>query len=257
MNGERSAYRRPRPLLRPPPLRSLRRQRGAALLILLTLAGLSLASLLIGVFGKGNRDAVRERRTLAALAQASDALTGFAAKNGRLPRPARSALDGRETPLECASEAACTGFLPWVTLAVDGADSWGKLLRYSVTPALTQAPIRSISAVATKTVQERGDDGVPRYVAGQAACEISAQCAPFVVFSSGKNNLGTSTAGIALANGAANNVDEMANQVASVHFFARVASDDPARAGGPFDDLVRWGRLEVMYKRMRAARTLP
>ena len=80
-----------------------RRHAGAALLIVVTVAGLAAASLLVGALGKSSGDLARERRTLHALAQANEALVGFAAVNGRLPRPAASAIDGRENPLPCAS----------------------------------------------------------------------------------------------------------------------------------------------------------
>lgn len=238
-------------------MRHRRRQRGAVLLILLTVVGLGAATLLIGALGKQRIEAARERRTLDTLAQANEALLGFAASNGRLPRPAGSALDGRENPLDCDSEAACTGFLPWVTLGVAGSDSWGKLLRYSVTPLLTKAPIQSRSAVATKTVRTRQAGGRWRYMEGQESCDLNAQCLPFVLYSSGKNNFGTSAAGVAQPNTARGNLDEAANQAATVQFIDRVASDDAAQPGGQFDDLLRWVPLRTLYFRMRAARNLP
>ena len=78
-----------------------RRQRGAALLLLLLLLGLGAAALLMGAFGRPD-PGPRERATLAALAGAREALLGYAARTGRLPRPAASALDGRESaPASC------------------------------------------------------------------------------------------------------------------------------------------------------------
>ena len=68
------------------------RQRGAALLLLVAVLGLGAASLLIGAFGHDTGEAARQQRTLATLAQARDALLGFAVTHGRLPRPAASAL---------------------------------------------------------------------------------------------------------------------------------------------------------------------
>lgn len=238
-------------------MRLRRRQRGAVLLILLTVVGLGAATLLIGALGKQRIEAARERRTLDALELASEALLGFAATNGRLPRPAAAALDGRENPAACDSEAACTGFLPWVTLGVAGSDSWGKLLRYSVTPALTMAPIQSVSAVATKTVRRRQPGGRWRYLGGQENCDVSAQCLPFVLYSNGKNNFGTSAAGVSQPNTARGNLDEAGNQAATVQFIDRAASDNATQPGGQFDDLLRWVPLRTLYFRMRAARNLP
>jgi hypothetical protein len=234
-----------------------RRERGAALLMLLAVASVGFAALLISAFGRSDVERVRERRTLAVLAQASDALVGFASTHGRLPRPAVAATVGRERGEPCADEAACSGFLPWVALGVEGADSWGKRLRYSVTPEFTAAPLRRLSAVATKRLQTRDGTGNLRDDAGQAECLIYAQCLPAVVYSQGRNNLGTSVAGVPQANGAPGNVDEVANDVATTAFIRRAASADPRAPGGPFDDLLVAISLDTLYRRMAAARTLP
>ncbi|WEF34799.1 hypothetical protein [Pseudoduganella chitinolytica] len=234
-----------------------RRQRGAALLLLLAVASVGFAAVLLGAFAGTDVERQREQRTLARLALASDALVGFAALNGRLPRPAISATDGREASEPCADEAACSGFLPWVTLAVEGADSWGKRLRYSVTPLYTSAPIQRLGAVATKRVQTRDGNGELRYVVGQETCMLAADCAPAVVYSQGRANLGTSVAGLAQANGVAGNIDEIANDGATTTFVRRPASVDPRAPGGQFDDLLVALPLAALYDRMAAARTLP
>lgn len=233
------------------------RQRGAALLLLVAVVGLGAASLFLGAQGKSHREQARERRSLQALALAKDALLGFAVVNGRLPRPAAGALDGRESPVLCASETACTGFLPWLALGLDPGDAWGKLLRYSVTPEYTRAPIQSVQAVATKTVQTRDAGGQPRYLAGGSVCSLALECAPAVLFSNGRNNLGFDLLGAPHANAAAGNLDEQANAGAARHFIARPASDDPALPGGEFDDLLTWLPLPLLYQRMRRAGSLP
>ncbi|MBB3219644.1 hypothetical protein [Pseudoduganella umbonata] len=234
-----------------------RRQRGAALLMLLAVASVSFAALLISAFGRSDVERVRERRTQAVLARAADALVGFASTHGRLPRPAASAIDGRERDEPCADDADCSGFLPWVTLGVDGADSWGKRLRYSVTPEFTATPVRRLSAIATKRVLTRDGAGNLRYEGGQDDCLIYAQCVPAVVFSQGRNNLGTSIAGLPQANAGRANADEIANDVASTAFIRRAATTDRAFPGGPFDDLLVAVPLYTLYERMAAARTLP
>jgi hypothetical protein len=234
-----------------------RRQRGAALLMLLAVASVGFAALLLSAFGRSDVERLRERRTLAVLARASDALTGFASTHGRLPRPAISATDGREQPAPCADEAACSGFLPWVDLGVEGADSWGKRLRYSVTPPYTRAPIQRISAVGTKQVLTRDGSGALRYVAGQDPCVQAAPCAPAVVYSQGRSNLGTSVAGLPQANGATDNLDEIDNDSATTVFYQRPATIDTRVPGGQFDDLLVALPLATLYERMAAARTLP
>ena len=222
-------------------------QRGAALLLLVAVLGLGTATLLISAFGRNGAEAGRQQRTLATLAQAREALLGFVASNGRLPRPAASAIDGRERGLECASDADCSGFLPWVALGVEGSDAWGKVLRYSVTPELSRLPIVSYSAVANRVVLQRNAQGTLQYVAGQEQCDISAQCLPMVVFSQGKDGYGTAASGAVLANTLRGNVDEASNDSASRAFVT----------GNGFDDMLAWITLPLMYQRMRAARTLP
>lgn len=232
-------------------------QRGAALLLLLALMGVGAASLLITAFSRGDREARHTRQTLDRMAAASDALVGYATAYGRLPRPAMSATDGRERSAPCASEDDCTGFLPWVTLGVEGADAWGKRLRYSVTPAYTEVPVQRLSTVATKTVQTRFGSGALAYLAGQGSCELGAQCVPLVVLSQGRENFGSTVLGIVQPNTATNNVDEQLNDQGSAHFISRPATTDPSVPGGVFDDLVTFVPLDFLYKQMGAARKLP
>ncbi|MQA42803.1 hypothetical protein [Rugamonas aquatica] len=238
---------------------SRRRQRGAALLLLLAMTSVGAAAVLISAL---SHDSAQQQRrlqllTLERMALAREALVGYAATNGRLPRPAVSATDGNESPTPCATEQDCTGFLPWVTLGVDGADAWGKLLRYSVTPVYTRAPVLRISAIATKTVRGRSANGEYYYLAGQSACDPGAQCAPLVLLSHGRGNFGTSALGVAQANTGQGNLDERQNAEADLHFISRAASADPATPGGEFDDLVLAVPLSYLYKQMAAAHRLP
>jgi type II secretory pathway pseudopilin PulG len=227
------------------------------LLILLAVLALAGSSLLMSAFGANTVETRRAQRTQLLLAQATDALTGFAAANGRLPRPAVSATDGREQPLPCASDEQCTGYLPWVALGITGEDAWGKRLRYSVTPVFTSYDYQPATAAATRTVQQRGADGELRYVAGGPACSAQTRCAALVVLSHGKNNYGVSAEGAEQANVGSANEDESVNAAATAHFITRVATSDPNAAGGEFDDQVAWLSLQALYARMRAARTLP
>ncbi|MGO4377690.1 hypothetical protein [Pseudoduganella sp. RAF53_2] len=238
---------------RRPPIR----QRGAALLLLMVVASVAAASLLISAFSRSSVEQIRERRTIATLGRATDALVGFAATHGRLPRPAISATDGRERSEPCSGEEDCSGFLPWVDLGVEGVDSWGKVLRYAVTPVFTTPPVQRVSAIATKRVQARDGQGLLFYTVGQDQCQLAAQCAPAVVLSQGRNNLGTHANGLRQANGTVANLDEIGNDSASIGFIGRAASDDPRRPGGEFDDLLAVVPLQIMYNRMAAAKTLP
>jgi hypothetical protein len=214
----------------------VKRQRGAALLALLAVAGLGAAYLFLE--GRTNSQAymAREQRTIAAITTAREALTGFALVHGRLPRPAVSATDGRENPAACASDAACTGILPWLVLGIDPADSWGQPLHYSVTPLYTQAPVLRVSSVGTKTILTRDAAGGIGYLAGSPTCTLASPCPAAVVFSTGRDRLGT---------------DEAANLAATMHFMSRPRSE------GEFDDLLAWIDTDSLYRQMDKAGVLP
>lgn len=234
----------------------LSRQRGAALLLLVALGGLGGALLLMKSFRPSHNEMLREQQTRQKLAAAREALIGYATQYGRLPRPARSALDGTESPLPCETDQDCSGFIPWVTLGIDGADGWGKLLRYSVTPSFTVIPIQAMIVGGNKTIRNRDNKGNFFYQIGQAGCPLAIECPPAVLYSSGKNNPGTSIQGKRLLNLVESNIDERQNDIASNDFISRSYSAEPTTPGGEFDDLVTWVPLQQLYSRMRAARTL-
>ncbi|MGW8392078.1 hypothetical protein [Pseudoduganella sp. HUAS MS19] len=229
------------------------RQRGAALLTLLLVATVALAAVLLSAFGGSGIERAREQRTHALLAQASEALIGFAATHGRLPRPAASGPpgpaagdggSGRERSAPCTSEADCTGLLPWMDLGLPAADHWGRQLRYSVTPAFTAAPLARTALIASKRVLSRDANGALFFVAGQDACSLAAQCAPAVVLSRGRSD-------------APDSQDEAGNLQASATFMQRPLSTESNAPGGVFDDLLVVVPLHTLYERMAAARTLP
>ncbi|NYE62171.1 type II secretory pathway pseudopilin PulG [Duganella sp. 1224] len=236
----------------PSPL-PLRRQRGAALLLLLVVLGLGASALLISSFSPGN-DSARQQRSAAQVAEAREALLGFAMVHGRLPRPAISAQDGREQPDPC-SDDGCTGYLPWVTLGVSGSDAWGKLLRYSVSPGFARRIVPN-QAVAEKRILGRDGQGQPYYVVGGERCDVGTLCATAVIFSSGKNNLGTSELGVPQANNAEGNLDEQHNDRATLDFFARPLETRPQAPGGEFDDIIAWIPLQLLDRKLEASGVL-
>jgi type II secretory pathway pseudopilin PulG len=82
------------------------------------------------------------------IADARDALMGYAASTGRVPCPALTALAG-ESPAggHCAQQS---GFLPALTLGVPAVDPWGRSLRYAVATSYT-ATNTDTSVVTTYT----------------------------------------------------------------------------------------------------------
>jgi len=238
------------------PRPSLPRQRGVVLIMLLmVLIGVG-SMLLIAWFRPTTNDRVLEEKTLKRLTAAREALIGFATQHGRLPRPARSALDGREIENPCTSTASCSGFLPWITLGIEGADSWGRILRYSVTPSFTFAPIQAATVGGDKIVLTRDSQGILQYLVGREACPLYAKCSPVVLYSSGKNNFETSVSSKSMNNLNSTNIDEQENQKALNRFISRSRIDNSIAIGGEFDDLVAWIPVQQLYARMRAAHVL-
>ncbi len=185
------------------------------------------------------------------LAEVKEALIGFAMVNARLPCPAISAVNGLERAA-CTTEATASGLIPWTTLGVGKLDGWNKVIRYSVTPAFADAvtPFR-LSTVATKTVQTRNAAGalVP------LANNVSA-----LVYSHGRRSWGTTDAGAAIPNEsiAATNLDETANNAATVNFIQRTFSEGTGAAfGGEYDDMLTWLSPNILFSRMVQAGKSP
>lgn len=229
---------------------ALRRQRGAALLLLLVVMGLGASSLLMNLFSPPSSELRPQALTRDALAQAREALLGYAVLHRRLPRPALSATDGRESATPCADDAACTGFLPWITLGLVPGDGWNKLLRYSVSRDFANGNLDQ-PAEADKTVFDRASDGSVFYRAGSANCRVDDRCPPAVVYSSGKH-LGVSVDGIDQLGGVQDNLDEQANEVAVRQFMARAATGDTRAIGGSFSNVVGWVPLPLIRERIRS-----
>ncbi len=227
---------------------------------------------------------VRNRaETERTLTDIQNALIGYAIVTGRLPRPATSATDGTETIIPCvenapsdpATDEECVGFIPWATLGITKIDGWGKLIRYSVTPAYAggasgTSPI-TLTSVANRAVKTRDAAGTISYLAGKASCSATDQCVAAVIFSQGKNRLGTMDGGSAIANTSTTNLDEIVNNslpsqttsTDSVPYFSRTPAECTALnnctdiVGGEFDDIVTWIPTYTIVNRLVAAGKLP
>lgn len=215
--------------------------------IVLVIVGLLLGGMLMPLSAQMEQRRISE--TQKTLDEITQALIGFAVAKGRLPRPAISATDGAERAA-CATEAECTGLIPWATLGVSKLDSWGKIIRYSVTLAFAGDVSGTtpfiLTSIGTKTIKE-----------SSAAVPNLATQIPAVVFSHGHNNWGTGDTGSAFADNSATNVDEDANNTASATFYSRTPSENTAAPGGEFDDHVTWLSPNTLFNRMVAANQLP
>lgn len=132
-------------------------QHGSALLIILTIIGIGAAFLLVSAFNKANQQIERGKITASSLAQAKDALIGYAVMygdthisevSGHLPIPdlgsSRNTTPGEGVTAGNftgnAAELSALGRLPWKTLGLSPLrDGNGECLWYAVSGAYQEA----------------------------------------------------------------------------------------------------------------------
>jgi prepilin-type N-terminal cleavage/methylation domain-containing protein len=227
------------------------RQRGFSLIeiaLVLVIVGIALGGIVSALGPQLENKKVSD--TQKSLNEAREALMGWAIVNGRLPRPATSAVNGVEAAADCPNELACTGFIPWTTLGVSKLDSWGKVIRYSVTPAFATTGTNITAATApTKTVRTRN--------AGVLA-DLDTNV-PAVLYSHGRFNFGTTdTGGIIVNSAGPANADEITNNPVAPPaqtFIQRPPSEPgtPIGAGGEFDDIVIWVNRARLVNQLTSA----
>lgn len=228
-----------------PTRRGAHQQTGAALLLFTLLLSLASSVVLMRMFAPARQSLLNDQQTFRTLQSAREALIGYALRNGRFPRPAVSAIDGHETTQPCIDQRACSGFIPWVTLGIERTDGWGTLLRYSATRSFVENKIQIGQSIADKQLLSRTPDGRTYHNVGAAKCDLSTECSPVVVFSSGKSGPGTSTLGI--PRNSAGGTDERANSDGVTTFYRRPQSASDDVAGGKIDDLVIAISLRDLY----------
>ena len=231
-------------------------QRGFVL-IEVAIALLVLALILGGILAPLNAQVEQGkiRDTNKVISDINEALLGYVMINGRLPRPATSSTNGVENASACASETACTGFIPWTTLGSGKLDAWGNIIRYSVTPAFANSAF-ALTTVGTKTIQERN---------AASALVSYATLVPVVVWSNGPENFGTNGTAVVRANNSSGvtNADEITNNTASTTFIRRIqvnnsaATNSSGAVGGEFDDIVTFIPTAILVNKAIAAGKLP
>jgi prepilin-type N-terminal cleavage/methylation domain-containing protein len=225
-------------------------QRGFVL-IEVAIALLVLALILGGILAPLNAQVEQGkiRDTNKVISDINEALLGYVMINGRLPRPATSSTNGVENASACASETACTGFIPWTTLGSGKLDAWGNIIRYSVTPAFANSAF-ALTTVGTKTIQERN---------AASALVSYATLVPVVVWSNGPENFGTNGTAAVRANNSSGvtNADEITNNTASTTFIRRIQVNNSAATGGEFDDIVTFIPTAILVNKAIAAGKLP
>ena len=235
------------------PLRHRSRQAGFTIVeiaIVLLVVGLMIGGLVAPL--SSQLEQRRVSNTERVMEDAREALFGFALRNGYLPCPAISAIDGRED----RAGSICNkryGYLPWATLGVQRLDGWGRVLAYSVTPSFANSvSFFTLNSPRAITVATRGMDG-------QIIPASDANDIPAVILSFGRNGYGaTSDQNTQLLDAGQGNIDEKTNLGGEgVAFVTRPASTDPRAPGGEYDDLVLWMSPNVLINRMVAAQKLP
>ncbi|MDQ1816782.1 type II secretion system protein [Massilia sp. CCM 9210] len=232
-----------------------RAQRGFSLVemaVVLVIVGLMIGGLLTPLAVQMEQRKIGD--TQKTMDEAREALMGFALRNGYLPCPAVSPVNG----LEDRNGATCRdgkrqGVLPWATLGLPKLDSWGRAFHYSVTPAYsnsqTMFTLQTARDITIGTRDARGN-----LVAATGINDI-----PAVIVSHGKNGAGGfGDTGVRSLDTSSTNVDERTNAgSAGIAFVARTPSESPTAPGGEYDDLVIWLSPNVLFNRMVAAGTLP
>lgn len=207
--------------------------------------------------------------TEALLAQAKDALIGFAVVNGRLPCPASSTSLGKEEFVagSSASDGQCSnfydGFLPAVTLGLAPLDSEGyatdawslksNRMRYALTQANSYAFTKT-DGMKTQTIALLTSDlkvctsatGITATACGSVASTISLSAdAIAVLYSLGKN-----------APSGGGGIDEAANLNSDQVFVSHPLTPVGA-VNGEFDDIVTWLSPNILFNRLVQAGRLP
>ncbi len=194
-----------------------------------------------------------------------ETLIGFALANGRLPCPADPTI-ATGLPNAGVERATCTGanvngVLPWTTLGVSETDAWGRRYTYRVTASFADAIAANtvtppVTCTDTPTQSSFALCSQGDITITDGSSNIATNI-PAVVVSHGKNGYGAYTSlGTQLSTAGAG-PDELENTNANATFVSRLYTDNPAAAGGAFDDIVVWVSPNFLFNRMVAAGKLP
>lgn len=215
----------------------------------------------------------RGAETQRALAEAREAVLGFAASHGRLPCPASESSAGEESfvPGGDAASGACSnfhdGFLPGAALGLSPLDdkgfvrdAWGSQ-RNRIRYAVFGGTVNGIANPLTREggLRQAGLAGLGAashylFICSTGAAASGSGCGPaanqltrraaFVLLSLGANAAATPAAGS----------DEARNLAGTPVFVHREASAAP---GNEFDDIVAWTPVHLVVSRLLSAGLLP
>lgn len=194
-----------------------------------------------------------------ALDEIREALIGYALSHGHLPCPdLTTSNDGVEdvnaTTGQCLGPE---GNLPWSTLSVIGADSWGNRFRYRVLSEFARRSPAALFSLETTAASNTWPQICPTSAcASFLTTNTDQDSPPAVVISHGRNGLGAMNSLSNNINPAPSSADEAENADGDRVFVSRVATAAGSTAG-EFDDLVIWISRPILFNRMVAAGKLP
>lgn len=226
--------------------------------VTLAIVGILLTGLVMSL--SAQQDASRQAQVRRQLAEAREALYGFAMANGRLPCPADPTLASgaagagvERTPIATGCNGGLAGVLPWATLGLPETDPWGHRFSYRVDATFARTLPQatgfgctppSIPTQAAFALCSSGNHGVRSLGGGT---DLATQL-PAVLVSHGPNGAGAwNTSGTQLPPGGA---DEAENSDGDTEFRAGERRDN-------FDDEVDWVVPTILMQRMVQAGKLP
>jgi prepilin-type N-terminal cleavage/methylation domain-containing protein len=244
------------------PVRTTFRQQGFTLVeiaMVLMIIGLLLGGMLVPLSAQMEQQ--KNSTTEKLLAEAREALIGYALANGQLPCPADPTIATGQANAGIARTPPCTngnstGVLPWATLGLGEADAWGNRFTYRVsadfadaigsatwggctpTPTPAQASFALCSAGTLDVLAAAGGTNV--------ALDV-----PAVIISHGKNGAGAYTQE-GTQQPASGNADELENSDGNAdnNYVNHIPTPD-------YDDLTAWISPNILLNRMVAAGKLP
>jgi hypothetical protein len=227
-------------------------QRGQAVLLLMIALGIFVVGFGLGQLNDATRKTRQSTDTRKAMAQAIEAVMGYAASRPGVPflpcpdkttaAGAGAANDGQEDRIPVLGTCvSLEGNFPWVTLGVPALDGWGDRLRYRVAATFSgSATGFTLGSVGDITVRN-------------AAGAITANTVPVMLISHGPNRWGaTTSAGVVTAIPPVANTTERLNTDANTIFVSDI-STTAAAPGGEFDDLALWLATVTLTARMQQA----
>lgn len=241
-----------------------------------TLIELSIALVIVALLSTGlmvsllaQRERIAASETQRQLAEAREALLGFAAAHGRLPCPAAPAATGIEQP---AGGGACAnpwdGFLPGITLGLHPTDEngyvidgWGNPIRYAVTDYrhTTHCPDGCFTTTNGVKTAWNGSAGALLLAPDLNVCSTAAGADAAGNNCAAAARLATNAVAVVLSrgkNGGAAPVgdDEQHNGDANRLFVSHTPTSGGANE---FDDMLIWLSPNILYSRLIAAGRLP